>query len=98
MNHQKKVFYECFNGIINLQSDHFHYSICEKFEGCEKWLGYRKYCFVCWIWNTYYPWDFDQDNFKHSIQKLFSEAAELFNDIKKCYDFDDRVDFWEHDY
>ena len=71
---------------------------CEKFEGCEKQLGYREHCFVCQIWNTYCAWCFDQDNFKYSIQKLFSETSEFLNDIKKCYNFDDYVDFWEYDY
>ena len=41
---------------------------------------------------------FDQDDFKYSIQKLFSEAAELFNDIEKCYNFDDQVSFWRYDF
>ena len=55
----KKKFYEYCNGISNLQSDYFHYCSCENFEGCEKRLGYKEYCFICWIWNSYCAWDFD---------------------------------------
>ena len=43
----EKGFYKYYYGISNLQSDYFHYCSHEKFEGYEKRLGYREYCFVC---------------------------------------------------
>ena len=71
-----KLFYDC---------------TCEKFEGCKNRIGYENYCFVCWVWNTYSTYEFDDNSYK--ILTLFSKAGSLFVDFKRCYDFDVRVSF-----
>ena len=62
------------------------------FSGCENNVGHRGYCFVYRIRATYCLHDFEE--IKYEPVKRFKLAGELFEDVKLCYEFGKRLNFW----
>ena len=88
-----KKYYQCYNALLNMELNYFCDCTCEKFEGCESCIGYENYCFVCWVWNIYSTYKFDENSYR--ILTLFSKAGFSFVDFQKCDDF---VSFWYYDH
>lgn len=72
------------------------YCKCNLIFGCENYVGYRGYCFIYWINNTYCSYVFKQITYQ-SIEFL-KLASELLEDIRLCYEFDQSLNFWTEDY
>ena len=87
-------FLKCLNAVSICASNRQYYWQCHLFSGYESYVGHRGYCFVCWIIETYCPYNFEKIKDKTFIKI----AAKLFKDIKWCYDFDKTLNFWDEEF
>ena len=73
-----------------------YYCKCDEFFSCENYVRHHVFCCICHIVDLYTASDFEK--IKYNPRKLFDLAKELFNDIKKCYEFDKNLKFWNKDF
>ena len=93
----KVVFYECLSSILVFQSDGYFYCTSNQFSGCQNYIGYKGYCYVCRFCDHYSS--FYIEKVKYEPAKLANFAFELFNEIKLCNEFNKSIDFfWKKDY
>ena len=92
----KTIFFECLNAVSVCASEGQYYCKWDLFSGCENYVGHRRYCFVCWINDTYFCYDFEE--IKYQPVKLFMLATELFEDNRLCYGFNKSLNFSSEDY
>ena len=90
------MFYEYFNTISICTRDLQWYCRYNEIHGYENYVGYQGYCCVCPIVDTYCINDFEK--VKDNPVKLFKLASEFFEDVKLCYEFHPRIDFWPKDF
>ena len=88
----KAVFYECLSSILVFQSDGYFYCTCNQFTGCQNYIGYKGYCYICRFCDHYSPFYIEKVNYEPA--KLANFAFELFNEIKLCYEFNKSIDFF----
>ena len=85
------------NSILVFQSDGYFYCTCNQFSGCQNYIGYKGYCYICRFCD-HYP-SYYIEKIKCEPAKLANVAFELFDEIKLCYEFDKSIDFfWKKDY
>ena len=42
-----KNYCKCYNTLNNLESNYFYDCMCDRFEGCEYYIGFKDFGFVC---------------------------------------------------
>lgn len=62
------------------------------FSGCGNYVGNRGYSFVFRIRNTY--WCYDIEDNKYQSETLIKLVIKLVDDVKLCYEFDERTNFF----
>ena len=72
-------FLKCLNAVSVCASNGQYYGQCHLFSGCRNYVGYRGYCFVCRIIETYCPYDFEK--IKYGPLKSITLAAEYLEDM-----------------
>lgn len=81
----KVVFDEYLNSILVFHSDGDYFCSCNEFSGCQNYIGYEGYCYVCRFCDHYSASDVEK--IKYEPTNLINFALELFNDIKLCLEF-----------